>query len=114
MGEQFAGGQNFPAQESLLRLIILFRTHPPSFPFFLSRIVAITTRLFKRVRGWSGTFDVGITQCYEQKAFIAALKTYGNIYSRDCNIGLSNLVDPGNWTALRGMFFMSRKFEQKS
>ena len=48
--------------------------------------------LYKTVLFASGTFDVGITQCYEQKVFIAALKTYGNIYSCDCNIGVSNLV----------------------
>ena len=56
---------------------------------FSSRLVAITTRFLIRVRGWSGpfdvapyikrvlfssgAFDVGITQCCEQKAFIAVL-----------------------------------------
>ena len=48
----------------------------------------------KRVLFWSGTLDVGMMQCYEHslQCSLAVLQYYANIYSRDYNIGLSNLV----------------------
>ena len=46
-----------------------------------------------RTKKWNFQRWKGITQWYKQKAFIAVLWQY--VYSRDYNIGLSNLVYRG-------------------